>query len=329
MLHIDNKGFAISTILYGSLTVILLLLMTIFISMRTSKTLTENFSSDIEKKLNECIMEEIMLEQCYMSSTTCDKTPYYSCMGIADKDTTNPSVNSPTIKAKLVPSSGPIATGLYVDEFEPNRYIYKGTSVNNIIRYVGHDWYIIAIESDGTTKIMYKPSAGNISWDSESGIDWGSSSLKNNINISFFDIITDTSKLYEKTWNVGVIYEEDTENANGILNLSDIIRQEKLSTYKTYVGMPSASDYVKASTVAGCKDNPFGACTSWMPVSMWTINSYISSNPAIKEALTITGGKLVNKVVTTSSAIYPVLYLKSDVKIVSGAGTVASPYILN
>lgn len=333
MLYLNNKGFAISTILYGSLTVILILLMAIFVTIRTSKNLNDNFTNDIEKRLNSCVTDEIILEQCYMNNTVCDKTTYYSCIGISDDDAANPS-GLPTIKEKLVPASGAIATGLYADEHEPNRYIYKGASVNNYVSYVGHNWRIIAIESDSTIKIMYQPSAGNITWDLESGIDWASSSLNNNVNTTFFDIVTDVNKLAKKTWNVGIIYAEDTENVNGILNLKDIMRQEKVFTYsgtddKGYVGVPSSSDYIRASTVAGCVDNPFGACTSWMPGDMWTINSYVGPDPSIKEAVVISGGKLTKKLVTTSTAIYPVVYLHANVKIASGSGTSASPYVLN
>ena len=55
--------------------------------------------------------------------------------------------------------------GLYADEFEQGRYVYKGTisdqfenySANNWIKFNGELWYIIAVEADDILKIVLPP----------------------------------------------------------------------------------------------------------------------------------------------------------------------------
>ncbi|MEI3508910.1 MAG: hypothetical protein V8R01_07475 [Bacilli bacterium] len=44
--------------------------------------------------------------------------------------------------------------GLYEDTYEPGRYVYKGANPNNYITFNNEEWRIIAVEADGTLKIM-------------------------------------------------------------------------------------------------------------------------------------------------------------------------------
>lgn len=42
--------------------------------------------------------------------------------------------------------------GLYEDNYEEGRYVYKGTDPNNYIAFNNNTWRIISLESDGTLK---------------------------------------------------------------------------------------------------------------------------------------------------------------------------------
>ena len=52
--------------------------------------------------------------------------------------------------------------GLYEDEYEDGRYIYRGTNPNNYIWFNNEMWRIIAKEKDGTYKIIRNESIGNM-----------------------------------------------------------------------------------------------------------------------------------------------------------------------
>ena len=44
--------------------------------------------------------------------------------------------------------------GLYEDEYESGRYVYKGTNPNNYIEFNDELWRIVSKETDGTYKII-------------------------------------------------------------------------------------------------------------------------------------------------------------------------------
>lgn len=65
---------------------------------------------------------------------------------------------------KKVTSSG---DGLYIDLYEDNRYIYRGTNPNNYIKFNNELWRIISIESGDTLKIMKNESVKKSAFDSQ------------------------------------------------------------------------------------------------------------------------------------------------------------------
>ena len=330
MKHLNEKGFAISTILYGSLTVILILLMGIFVIIRTTKNLNDNFTEDIVKKLNECINDEIVLEQCYSTSTVCDTKAYYSCMGVTEDEVPLPTT-LPTIKNKLVSDTGTLVTGLYLDDYEPNKYIYRGDNPANYVVYAGYTWRIVSIEADNSVKIMIDTTSSNltIDWDGgdNPGNEWHSSKLNNYLNTTFFNsVVTDLDKITQKGWNVGTIFFDAVED------FETMLEQEKKAQFtgnKSTVGLITATEYLRASTSSSCITNPFAACSSWLPTNMWTINGYVGSAPGKQATHVSAGGLLDGKSVTSSIKAYPVVYINSAVRISSGDGTYSTPYILN
>ena len=64
-----------------------------------------------------------------------------------------PGVDGPLIggqEVELVESGD----GLYEDEYEPGRYIYRGSNPNNYVTFNNELWRIVAKEADGTYKII-------------------------------------------------------------------------------------------------------------------------------------------------------------------------------
>jgi len=56
--------------------------------------------------------------------------------------------------------------GLYKDEYEDERYIYKGLNPDNYITFNNESWRILSIEKDGTLKIAKKDNIGRRTFDS-------------------------------------------------------------------------------------------------------------------------------------------------------------------
>ena len=65
------------------------------------------------------------------------------------------------LKAKVVTSGD----GLYKNEYETDRYIYRGGNPSNYIEFDNSLWRILSVESNGTLKIIKNDSIGSMPWD--------------------------------------------------------------------------------------------------------------------------------------------------------------------
>src|SRR5699024_1470223 len=104
-----------------------------------------------------------------------------------------PSPSGPTIGGQDVEvvESG---DGLYADEYEEGRYIYKGANPNNYITFSGETWRIISVENDGSIKIMRNESIGKRAWDSSNSNNWARpATLNTYLNEEYLPTLSDSS----------------------------------------------------------------------------------------------------------------------------------------
>ena len=66
----------------------------------------------------------------------------------------NIKCNAENVKAKLLKVTTTQGDGLYKDKYEDGRYIYRGENPSNYIIFNNELWRIIALENDGTIKII-------------------------------------------------------------------------------------------------------------------------------------------------------------------------------
>ena len=75
-------------------------------------------------------------------------------------------VNESCIMGGLVVPATTSGDGLYKDEFENGKCVYKGTNPNNYIELNGELWRIVSKEADGTYKILKNDIVTNMAFDS-------------------------------------------------------------------------------------------------------------------------------------------------------------------
>lgn len=84
MMKLNNKGFAISTILYGLLALVVLILMLIFAVMRSSNNNSKELGESINSELSVCREERLKYNACLSDSTCIDrellKKELYDCV---------------------------------------------------------------------------------------------------------------------------------------------------------------------------------------------------------------------------------------------------------
>ena len=179
--------------------------------------------------------------------------------------------------------------GLYVDQYENGRYIYRGQSPNNYVEFNDELWRIIAKETDGTYKIIRdEVLSGTMAFDltgyrsyenntycTDLQQNWGfgvygkvsgtyqspdgrlsgtiteDSSIADYLNVEYYNGLTEIARaqIQQHAYNIGPIEYYDI---SGNDSLSKNIAGEKLATWIGNIGLVNVSDVLKASTNPDC-----------------------------------------------------------------------------
>ncbi len=224
--------------------------------------------------------------------------------------------------------------------FKETEYRYVGARPKNYITFNGEIWRIIGLVNVMTSedtveqrvKIIRERSLGNIAWDSANKNDWMQSSLMKLLNEGeyyqkqgdYLDTgLTEISKhmIEEVTWTL-----RTTNNNNYELNADLWYQTERESTilWKGNIGLIYASDGIYA--VPDVHDGKY-----WLSyITVYTtLNTFTTSYAGVVTIIFGTndvrlGGDGVNQ----PHAIFPTLYLKQNVKIISGTGSANDAYII-
>ena len=207
---------------------------------------------------------------------------------VQDDGSVLPEPEGPSIGGISVPTveSG---DGLYADEYEPGRYIYRGQNPDNYITFNGETWRIIAKETDGTYKIIRNDILANRAFDernhrsteknsyctnprygcgvyaavsgtfsspsgSQSGTVTEDSSIKIYLNEDYYtNNINSTAKgqMTSHSFNIGTVERLDQSGAEAD-SIEKNIAGEEMYTWTGNVGLANVSDILRASTNPLC-----------------------------------------------------------------------------
>ncbi len=235
--------------------------------------------------------------------------------------------------------------GLYADEYEDGKYTYKGANPNNYVTFNNEEagWRIISINSDRTIKIMREAdinTSDNLAWDATGGT-YGSNNwnrpadLNTYLNSTYYNGLNSTaqSQIVEGTYYAGAVTNENND-------IQDQISDEKVTTSKVKVALPTLSEYLRAGsnkeqcgTFSLNNDNYSTTCknSDWMYYSSdywWTLSPRSGNSLNVFRVISdgyvghITAG-------ATDGAVRPAITLSSEVKITGGDGSQSNPYIIS
>ena len=227
--------------------------------------------------------------------------------------------------------------GLYADEYEDGKYTYKGVNPNNYVTFNNETagWRIISINSDGTIKIMRNRSIGSIAWDSGSN-NWNRpASLNTYLNSTYYNSLTSEaqSQIVTATYYAGSVTEYNND-------MQDQINDEKGTTSKVKVALPTLSEFIRACSNTTC--NTFSTyhsnssvCSNsdWMFDSSinywWTLSPDSSDSRSVFYVISDGGYFYHSGADFAGNAVRPAITLSSDVQITGGTGTQSNPYTLS
>ncbi|MCI9586160.1 MAG: hypothetical protein HFH45_05980, partial [Bacilli bacterium] len=188
-------------------------------------------------------------------------------------------VPNPITPSDLISGAVTSGDGLYADEYESGRYIYKGTNPDNYITFNNETWRILSVESDGSLKIMKKDSIGNIAFDPKGNRDstsngaggtycaqgrngcnaWSVSdnfvngtksgtvlkdaSLNTYLNNDYYNTLSGDSQnlIQSHTWSIGPVTYNNT-------NLAGQIASENGITWTGNIGLMTLSEFLRSNT---------------------------------------------------------------------------------
>ncbi len=225
--------------------------------------------------------------------------------------------------------------GLYEDEYEEGRYIYKGKNPNNYITFNDETagWRIISLENDGTIKIIKNSPVGSGMFWGGANVTWEEASLQTYLTSGYY--INNLNPLAQLQAEMHDFYIGTIdENSN---DLEDQLNDEKSEIWRGRIGLINASDYIRASAnISKCStislnNNNHKTCysTNWLylaDTNFWTINSATDGDAIEIYSLYSSYGQVYGAVKSSNGDLRPVLYLSADVKITGGKGTKANPY---
>ena len=226
--------------------------------------------------------------------------------------------------------------GLYKDEYEDGRYIYKGKNVNNYITFNDEEagWRIVSVENDGTIKIMREESVSNQYWDTSYSNNWARpADLNTYLNGIYLSSMTSTaqSQIVAKDFSIGAVTYDNND-------LADQINDEKGTTWNGEVALITASEYIRSnSNQSSCgtystNNDNYSSCknTTWMQNAgisyWWTLSPSAGSS---RNAFYVrSSGSFSNFDADSTYGVRPAVYISNEVQITSGDGSSGNPYTL-
>jgi len=353
MKKLNNKGFAVSTMLYGTLTIVILVLILLLTIMRSVYNKENAATDNIKYYLNKCIAKQVALEECYESYDdnpanpgNCDEAyiSYTTCLGTTNSE--NTGENLVPLNKLAVNLADTNDTGLYLDSTVTNgsRYTYVGLDPKNYVRIGEMTGRIVSIETDGSIKILLLDGLSEqfdkvIKTTEDTGINaWTSSTLYNSLGIKYHSLDY-TNRFVEKSFYVGTIYETNST--------SEALERVKDEYFENIYGLVSLDDYLKASSniktgsanYCNLTDDSDGSIitalskcgsSNWMNTGTcaWTNTGVINGGIIDKYITYSTTGYALNSSTTNCSA-YMVVYLKSTTATyLNGTGSSSNPFVI-
>ncbi len=250
---------------------------------------------------------------------------------------TPPTPEGPTVGGITLPLASDGADGLYQDEYESGRFIYKGANPNNYITFNNELWRILSVEADGRIKIVRNELlSGGRAFDTTGG-EYGSNSwdrpadLKTYLNGEYLEsITTNQDKIVPSTWSIGGVTKDNNDLAGQIAD------ENGTQSQTSSVGLITASEYLRGNTnKEQCGSNMlnndnYNTCkiTNWLVKRSfyWTISPNASSSYGI--FLVSSFGDLRSSGAGGTIAVLPAITLSSDISL-SGSGEALDPFVIN
>jgi len=359
MKKIDRKGFAVSTMLYGILAMVILILYLLLGIMRSSYNKEIAATDNLLYYMNKCNNKQLALEKCYLTydddpsalkSCSDEYDTYISCVGLNSNNIV--AGNKTHLKEAIISHADDLNPGLIIDDLastgDAKRYIYVGSNPDNYIKIGTQTGRILSRETDGTIKVVFDTTYST-QFEKNSTAQSGTEIWRNSILHGLLETKLrqmDYHDIYIKgNFYTGIVYE-----ANSTKEALTNVRAEK---YETNIGTLTLEDYLKASENIKAGSSPYcnlenatdsslqtdlNNCNgkNWLTSSLdsssclWTLTGFGGRD----NVLSIMKGTGTNKNTATSVSSTCngklVVYLSANTKVlIAGTGEKTNPFVVD
>lgn len=335
MKKLNNKGFAISTVIYSLLIIATLIMGMLLSTMVFSKKSNDDFVYETEKELNNQDMP----------------TDYSTLLN------TNNTMNDD----KMVDFEHNECNSICVNDDNKYAYRYVGANPNNYVKFNNELWRIVglfninktATKIQGYLKIIRNDYIDTMQIHNESEGQWydekkydeyNQFAIVRYLNTDYYNTLDSNAKkmIYKNRWYISTF--PDTFDTNTITPASLFTAERgtngKYHYWDGNIGLIYPSDFGYASG-NDCSNVPFNT-TSWhsssgcigknwiynASMNQWTMGS-LKKTDGIYQFMIGSNQSYLFSSITKKNEIRPTLYLNNNVKIIAGNGTNTNPYILS
>lgn len=286
-MKLNNKGFAISVILYSIIILIIGILYLLLSILNARHNITKQTNEEIVDYINKQGVNTITEER------------------------------SSKIATKKVFNTGELS-----NIAQTKNYYYTGNEPNNYVKFNNELWRIIGIFSIDNIKHLKLVRNESIKSDIANNYSIVNSNIFEYLNSDYYNSISNKNMIFS-TYFFNSEYLPDVTPLEAYNEENKIINNSS----KYNVGLINCSDFGFAASPSyyGNKLSNYSSSINdnWLSLT----NNYFTLNYYNENINIISNGNVVNST-SYEADIYPCIYLKKDVLIVSGNGEIDDPYIL-
>lgn len=347
----NNKGFAVSTLLYGMLAILIIIMAFLVSSLRTKRNISKSVTDNILLGLNNCA-EKLAQYRICLSEDVKDKncsveeSQYKLCLNIESFDDSE-GISVQRLRTELEKEGKVVKINNRYMLMKP-LYVFRGENVNkNHVIYENKRGRIIYFTNNNIMKVLFTDGGNNKYTDivtnnnlsSVSDVNfWTSSFIFNYLNTDYKLTFNNINRFHDSvTIGVGSLYNRNyttfftiDEQASESSLYSLIYGYYGKKTNKnsqssdSLFSLPSVADLFLTSR---CDLNNYisNACvnSSWINKleRSWTLNK-------VYNEYSVFTNKMDVAVSNSNLRIYPVVHFRSITKIIGGTGSESDPYVL-
>ena len=291
MKKLNNKGFAITTVLYSLLVMATLVLFLLIGNLSFERRSTDNFVSDIEDELNQFVFDENGNE------------------GGPDE------IIPENLVADYVLNPGPNGN-IYDDGIDT---FITGDDPNNYIWYSGKLWRAVSVNNDTmTVKLVTQWNISAIAYNVSRNTAFAESYMEDWLNDTTVDGFLGNLRDPDKFIVTDSVWDATEDNTE----LGSITRPNKTTTVTDAVGLLNMYEYQSSYHGTTYSNGYLNNGLRWFTLTPSSVSSgmirYVNDR----------GGASNIYPFTPYGGARPSINLKSSVKIVDGDGTIDNPYRL-